>query len=189
MSVVLPSSEHASKERGVEPQLILCGDIHQLGPIITSSRARQGELDVSLLERLSARSLYATKSTAEGRRIASLGLLQPITWLLSNYRSHPGILLLPSTLFYDDTLEPKANVPVPAWKWLPNSKLPVAIRGIESTEDWVEEASRVVTTRPHRHLWRCHDRERPTSTRGKSQRSSRSSTPSMRRFQAAPIRT
>jgi helicase MOV-10 len=139
ISVVMPSPHENIKDRSSEPQLILCGDIHQLGPIITSNRAREGELDVSLLERLSARKPYSPRSTVEGRRIASLGLLQPITWLLSNYRSHPGILLLPSTLFYDDTLEPKANARIPDWNWLPNRKLPVAIRGLESEEDWVEE--------------------------------------------------
>ncbi len=122
-----------------EPQIVLCGDIHQLGPIITSERARTGELDLSLLERLSSRTIYIASKEGVDRRMRRLSLLQPITWLLNNYRSHPGILLLPSTLFYDDTLEPKAKAPLPSWPELPNSKLPVLIKGIEQPEDWVEE--------------------------------------------------
>ena len=57
LSVVLPPPvQHA----GPEPVVVLCGDIHQLGPSISSEDARQGELDVSLLERLFDREVYAS---------------------------------------------------------------------------------------------------------------------------------
>ncbi len=128
----------------MEPQLVLCGDIHQLGPIIASQRAREGDLDMSLLERLSMREPYAAPSSIRGLRDTSLGHLRPITWLLSNYRSHPGILLLPSTLFYEDTLEPKADTPLLTWGGMLNPKLPVVIKGIEAAEDWVEEVSKLL---------------------------------------------
>lgn len=152
ISVILPPPsldvDVEDVEAVIEPQLVLCGDVHQLGPIITSQRGREGELDVSLLERLSMREPYAGPLTRRGLRKASLAYSQPITWLLSNYRSHPGILLLPSTLFYDDTLKPKAEAPLLVWKGLLNPKLPVVIKGVEEAEDWVEEVS-VSSLRPH----------------------------------------
>ena len=57
LSVVLPPSHPLLISN--DPVVVLCGDVHQLGPIIPSFEARQGELDVSLLERLFERDVYA----------------------------------------------------------------------------------------------------------------------------------
>ena len=50
-------------------------------------------LSISLLERLME--TYKGKKSFESAKAV----------LLTNYRSHPGVLRLPSSLFYDNTLE------------------------------------------------------------------------------------
>ncbi|KAH6904502.1 helicase MOV-10 [Coprinopsis sp. MPI-PUGE-AT-0042] len=149
-SVVLPSPEHVGRGTFV-PQLVLCGDPNQLGPIVTSEVARGGELDVSLLERLFERELYAPARKALPFRLTtrslSSGLVSPVsptrasrgyspyTNLVKNYRSHPVILMPPSAIFYNDTLEPCAkNNGVVQWAGLPVSHLPLKFVGCETLE-------------------------------------------------------
>ncbi|RXW11818.1 hypothetical protein EST38_g14038 [Candolleomyces aberdarensis] len=91
----------------VIPRLVLCGDPNQLGPMISSEDARTGELDVSLLERL----------------------YKPYTNLVKNYRSHPVILMPPSAIFYNDTLEPCAKNGSVTWSGLANPQLPLKFIG------------------------------------------------------------
>jgi hypothetical protein len=52
----------------------------------------------------------------------------------------------PSTMFYDDTLEPFAsssvqNTPLANWDRLPRSGFPVVFLGCESSEDFVDEGA------------------------------------------------
>lgn len=61
--------------------------------------------------------------------------------LTKNYRSHPGILLAPSTMFYRDKLEPYADLPRARWSGLPNRHVPVKVIGVESSENWVDEGA------------------------------------------------
>ena len=79
MSVVLPHSLPVHL-MGREPLVVLCGDIHQrdltsqicclmftsiaVGPVIPSQEARDCELDISLLERLFQRDVYAAHPLA-----------------------------------------------------------------------------------------------------------------------------
>ncbi|WVQ66614.1 uncharacterized protein L199_004798 [Kwoniella botswanensis] len=100
--------------RSVDPVVVLCGDIHQLGPIISSSEARDGELDVSLLERLFQQEVYASHSNARKNQKSANGTCPsdwdgPFTNLIQNYRSIAPILMIPAALFYDDTLIPAAR--------------------------------------------------------------------------------
>lgn len=71
ISVVLPyrGGDQPPKR---EPQLVLCGDPQQLGPIVTSEAARSGELDVSLLERLFEQPIYSSKSQVFPRPFTNL---------------------------------------------------------------------------------------------------------------------
>ncbi|KAK4687921.1 hypothetical protein P7C73_g2188, partial [Tremellales sp. Uapishka_1] len=86
MSIVLPYPL-GDNIRTEDPLLVLCGDIHQctllllpalsiysykitVGPIIPSEAARDGELDISLLERLFMRGVYADHPSARGSRSA-----------------------------------------------------------------------------------------------------------------------
>ncbi|KAL1712139.1 P-loop containing nucleoside triphosphate hydrolase protein [Schizophyllum commune] len=113
------------------PQLVLCGDCHQLGPIVASSRARSSELDVSLLERLFLRPLYAEHPLSRGE----------MDFLKKNYRSHPVILMPPSAMIYNDTLEPCAQNGIVAWAGLPKRDIPLLFIGHEGHEDCVDERS------------------------------------------------
>ncbi|KAF9451324.1 P-loop containing nucleoside triphosphate hydrolase protein [Macrolepiota fuliginosa MF-IS2] len=117
-----------------QPQLILCGDRHQLGPIVSSDEARKAELDMSLLQRLFERPLYANEA-------ATIEHFRPRAHLRKNYRSHPVILMPPSALFYNDTLVPFASNGKMSWSGLPDNRLPVRIIGCESEEECIDEKS------------------------------------------------
>ena len=79
----------------------MAGDPKQLGPVVVSRLASQCGLDISLLERLMNLEVYSKgKAGFEGRCI---------TKLVRNFRSHPGLLALPSQLFYDGELLPCAD--------------------------------------------------------------------------------
>ncbi|KAF5383955.1 hypothetical protein D9757_007350 [Collybiopsis confluens] len=135
----------------IAPQLVLCGDPHQLGPIITSQEARTHELDVSLLERLIERPLYSEHvDTRNARRqlpLTGLPLHQkshysgfkPFVNLVKNYRSHPAILMPPSAMFYNDSLEPCARNGLISWAGLSNNKFPLMFLGCDTKDESLDE--------------------------------------------------
>ncbi|KAG6856540.1 hypothetical protein H0H87_003359 [Tephrocybe sp. NHM501043] len=150
MSVVITQVEadpHSSIPGAVAaslivPQIVLCGDQQQLGPIVTSNKARTGELDVSLLERLFERSLYADHAHARSRGpmlLSEVFKFTPFTNLVKNYRSHPAILMPPSAIFYNDSLEPCAKNGTISWTRLGNPELPLMFFGHEDPEECVDE--------------------------------------------------
>lgn len=61
-----------------------------------------GELDVSLLERLTVKEKVYEKENGKYNAVV-------ITKLLENYRSHHGLLKLPNDLFYDGELIARSN--------------------------------------------------------------------------------
>ncbi|KAJ6524568.1 P-loop containing nucleoside triphosphate hydrolase protein [Mycena capillaripes] len=149
ISVVLPGTQgdpsstsssglsFGSIRPSITPQLVLCGDPNQLGPTVTSDAARDAELDVSLLQRLFDRPVYASHSE---KALASTPLrFRPYTNLVKNYRSHPAILMPPSTLFYEDSLVPCAENGNISWSGLPNPHLPLLFIGSECKEECVDE--------------------------------------------------
>ncbi|KAJ7270752.1 P-loop containing nucleoside triphosphate hydrolase protein [Mycena haematopus] len=149
ISVVLPGTQgdlssapstglsFGSIRPSITPQLVLCGDPNQLGPTVTSDAARDAELDVSLLQRLFDRPVYATHP--EKALLSTPSRFRPYTNLVKNYRSHPAILMNASTLFYDDTLVPCAVNGTISWSRLPNPRLPLLFIGSESIEECVDE--------------------------------------------------
>ncbi|KAK7014215.1 AAA domain-containing protein [Favolaschia claudopus] len=109
----------------------------RLGPTVTSDAARDAELDVSLLQRLFDRPVYA--NFREKSVLLFPPRFQPSTTLVKNYRSHPAILMPPSTLFYNDSLVPCAVNGSIVWSGLPNPRLPLLFIGSESKEECVDE--------------------------------------------------
>ena len=92
------------------PIFVMAGDQHQLNP---RTYASSTTLHISLFERLSATSVYASHPLARknlGRTEHHFPILRPpFVHLTRNYRSHPAILAVPSSLFYDNTLIPEAS--------------------------------------------------------------------------------
>lgn len=99
-----------------DPQVVLVGDHNQLGPRTASKRP---ELQMSLFGRLLRLPLFCDHPLARAKqhgghvpRLTSdmLPIIRPpFTDFIRNYRSHPAILAIPSSLFYYDTLEPHAE--------------------------------------------------------------------------------
>ena len=60
-----------------------------------------------------------------------------VTKLVDNYRSHIGILRLPSLLFYHDELvvkgDPKLTHTFCDWQELPNTQVPVIFHGVRAS--------------------------------------------------------
>jgi helicase MOV-10 len=100
-----------------QPIFVMAGDEHQLGPRTAS---RDPEYSNSLFARLFLRPLYATHPLSRSHIKPSSGppvlkksmlpiITPPFTNLIRNYRSHPSILSIPSSLFYNNTLIPEAG--------------------------------------------------------------------------------
>ncbi|EKG20589.1 DNA helicase UvrD/REP type [Macrophomina phaseolina MS6] len=113
ISVVVPPE--APDAITFRPVLVMAGDQMQLGP-----RVKNTQLKTSLFERLFNRSLYKDHPLARGKNTPGAPskpldkTMLPITRppfsnLIRNYRSHPAILAVPSSLFYHDTLVPEAS--------------------------------------------------------------------------------
>ena len=103
-------------------QLILVGDQCQLPPTVTSQRAEEGGLDISLFERLLSNGL-------------------PAHMLTTQYRMHPTIREFPSSRFYENRLEDgctSADRPPAAGFLWPDWDKPVAfvpVHGAEMEEE------------------------------------------------------
>lgn len=99
LSVVLPHISYPAAASMSRPHVTICGDWKQLGPRIEGEQCRNSDMDVSLLERLFDRKLY--KDSPFSREHPG-HIIQPASTpfcnLVKNYRSHPAILMLPSTL-------------------------------------------------------------------------------------------
>lgn len=97
------------------PLFVMAGDECQLGPRTSSPKT---PLKRSLFARLFSRPVYADHPLARGKAgqapppltTSMLPILRPaFTNLIHNYRSHPAILAVPSSLFYFDTLKAEAR--------------------------------------------------------------------------------
>ncbi|TVY87980.1 putative helicase [Lachnellula willkommii] len=92
------------------PLFVMAGDDHQLGPRLS---LHSSPLKKSLFARLFARPVYAEHPLARAKtgkappilNQSMLPILRPaFANLIRNYRSHPAILAIPSSVFYNDTL-------------------------------------------------------------------------------------
>ena len=114
ISVVCPPSAYPATL--AQPRLVMAGDDNQLGPRTAS---RDSQFSTSLFARLFNRPLYREHPLSRANIKPSAGppvlkrsmlpiIYPPFTNLIRNYRSHPAILSVPSSLFYNDTLIPEA---------------------------------------------------------------------------------
>ncbi|KAH8770117.1 P-loop containing nucleoside triphosphate hydrolase protein [Diaporthe sp. PMI_573] len=106
LAVVAP---HLSSPETLSPLFVMAGDEHQLGP---RTLLPDSPLKISLFARLFKRGVYAEHPLARGKPLTQSLLPIPCPAFASlkrNYRSHPAILAVPSSLFYADDLEPEAS--------------------------------------------------------------------------------
>lgn len=115
-------------------RIILAGDPYQLGPIITSAKAKILGLGISLLQRLMESPIY--KPDPVSGKYNELLTVK----LCRNYRSHPAIIEQSNKLFYNNELVasgPKeiinlaCNSPL-----LPNATVPLIFHEIKGTEQY-----------------------------------------------------
>jgi hypothetical protein len=113
------------------PSIVLAGDPKQLGPVIRSPLAEKFGLGMSLIERLLQRAAYSREKGTYNRLF--------VTKLIRNYRSHPAILKVPNTLFYDNDLlpfaDPTKSHALANWAGLPKRGFPCIFHGVEGVEN------------------------------------------------------
>ncbi|XP_042220663.1 RNA helicase Mov10l1-like [Homarus americanus] len=113
-------------------QLVLAGDPQQLGPVVQSSLAKKYGFQRSLLQRLCNSVLYQPQEVEN----SSSWVYQPflVTQLVKNYRSHPDILTVPSSLFYHNSLQACVDTKIKdkllSWDELPCHTCPLLFHGV-----------------------------------------------------------
>ncbi|KAJ8099688.1 P-loop containing nucleoside triphosphate hydrolase protein [Lipomyces tetrasporus] len=143
LRVILPDMSHIDEI----PIVVMAGDHRQLGPRTVSRQDQESELDISLFERLMARPLYAEHPLARKQQLRNgrrpkLPYVRPaFSNLVRNYRSHPALLAVPSSLFYYDTLLCEAtNInTLCVWERLPNRNMPILFIENKGQDEMVEE--------------------------------------------------
>lgn len=112
--------------------VILAGDMKQLGPVVRSSYARELGLKTSFLERLISRPTHDL-STSRGLTIMKL---------LKHWRSHPGIINFANREFYNNELQPSGD-PVVTHRMLRSEtlvskKFPVVFHSVTGRDEQEE---------------------------------------------------
>ncbi|THH04904.1 hypothetical protein EW145_g5188 [Phellinidium pouzarii] len=109
--------------------VILSGDIKQLGPIVRSRVARELGLGTSYLERLMSNPIY---DEVAGRGIT-------LVKLTKNWRSHPAILKFPNEEFYRGELEacadPVLTHSICRWDGLLKKDFPIIFHGVSGKDE------------------------------------------------------
>jgi len=134
---LIPLAKLLDPASGKGGQVVMAGDLKQLGPVLRSPIAIKNGLSVSLLERLMTTcSLYERKDSTYDKRY--------ITKLINNYRSHEKILEVPNQLFYDGELkavgdEMKTNF-LCQWAGLPQKRFPIIFHGVLGKDEREEKS-------------------------------------------------
>ncbi|XP_054154212.1 putative helicase MOV-10 [Oppia nitens] len=83
--------------------VVLAGDHKQLGPVVQSTRAKDGRLERSLMERL----MLSCEPYGRKEEYKKYGYYNPrfVTKLVQNYRSDERIMKISSQLFYENELK------------------------------------------------------------------------------------
>ncbi|KAK9374515.1 P-loop containing nucleoside triphosphate hydrolase protein [Lipomyces chichibuensis] len=143
LRVVLPDMSYVDEV----PIVVMAGDHRQLGPRTASRQDNASQLDVSLFERLMERAFYAEHPLARKQQLRNgrkpkIPYIRPaFSNLVRNYRSHPALIAVPSSLFYYDTLLPEAtNVnSLCSWERLPNHSIPMLFIENKGPDEMVDE--------------------------------------------------
>jgi DNA polymerase III delta prime subunit len=125
------------------PLFVMAGDEHQLGPRVS---LQSSPLKTSLFARLFKRPVYADHPLARVKtgkappilNKSMLPILRPaFANLIRNYRSHPAILAVPSSVFYNDTLlaEAPGTDRLASWSGWQGKKWPVLFHNNSSPDD------------------------------------------------------
>ncbi|TVY42253.1 putative helicase, partial [Lachnellula subtilissima] len=125
------------------PLFVMAGDDYQLGPRLS---LHSSPLKNSLFARLFARPVYAEHPLARAKtgkappilNQSMLPILRPaFANLVRNYRSHPAILAVPSSVFYNDTLlaEAPGTDRLASWSQWQGKKWPVQFHNNLSPDD------------------------------------------------------
>ncbi|KAK0191970.1 RNA helicase [Armillaria mellea] len=125
--IMIPIKGLANKHTNV----VLAGDLKQLGPIVHSRLARDLGLKESYLARLMRRPCYGLSSWDGG---VSGGLAVTIMQLVKNFRSHPDILAFPNEQFYGNQLQacgdPAVTKSLENLDELPTKKFPIVFHSV-----------------------------------------------------------
>lgn len=81
----------------------MAGDPKQLDAVTRSSNAKKLGFNISFMENLFNKPIYKRDPITDKYN------QMYITQLVNNYRSHPAILHIPNTLFYENKLQAKAS--------------------------------------------------------------------------------
>ncbi|XP_014214561.1 putative helicase mov-10-B.1 [Copidosoma floridanum] len=126
----LLTSQRKGRIGKLHGQVIIAGDPNQLGPSVMS-RLAEPILGRSLLERLMDCEPYRKNENNDYNPSF-------ITKLVRNYRSHPDIIRVSNTLFYDDELRSCGNNDTVKrsenWYHLARKGFPIIFHGVEGVE-------------------------------------------------------
>lgn len=132
----------AGGRHNTECQIVLAGDPFQLGAVLCTGIAENYGLGISLLERLMSNKLYVRNEELYG----DCGNYNPllITKLVNNYRSHPSLLKVSSSMFYDCELIPSVENEMVKLcigsDFLPNPNVPLIFHGLRSKDERNEDS-------------------------------------------------
>ncbi|KAG7439173.1 P-loop containing nucleoside triphosphate hydrolase protein [Guyanagaster necrorhizus] len=125
--IMIPIKGLANKHTNV----VLAGDLKQLGPIVHSRLARDLGLKESYLARLMQRPCYGLSPWDGG---VSGGLGVTIMQLVKNFRSHPDILAFPNEKFYGNQLQacgdPLLTKSLETTDELPTKRFPIVFHSV-----------------------------------------------------------
>jgi helicase MOV-10 len=138
---------------GASTNIVLAGDLNQLGPVIKSPTASKAGLGMGYLQRLMLMGEVYGLDTRVGETWAAFPLYKinsylggcRIVDLRRNYRSHDAIIAFSNQSFYGNTIRDYGNAYITYHLVLsgvlPKKGFPVVFHGVDSSEEHKESPS------------------------------------------------